>query len=142
MFGFFGAKTGHLPFATADGDYDPTIGVRRLAEVYSPQDVDENPTLADFTRAALEVLSTNKKGFWLMVEAGEVDWANHDDNLDNSIGAVISGDAAFRAVADWVEKHDCWRETAVILTADHGHYFHLTDPQALLIAPPPSGAAP
>lgn len=135
LFGFYGAKTGHLPFATADGHYDPVIGVRRLAEVYSPQDLSENPTLADMARAALTVLSTNKNGFWLMIEAGEVDWANHDDNLDNSIGAVVHGDRAFRAVAEWAEEHQCWDETAVILTADHGHYLHLIDPQVILGTP-------
>ena len=70
-----------------------------------------------------------------MIEAGEVDWANHDDNLDNSIGAVVHGDRAFRAVADWAEEHGCWDQTAVILTADHGHYLHLTDPQAILGTP-------
>ena len=32
-----------------------------------------------------------------MIEAGDVDWANHANNIDNSIGAVISGDDAFRA---------------------------------------------
>ena len=84
LLGFYGTATAHLPFATADGGYDPTIGVRRLAEVYSPADLDENPTLADMSQAALTVLSTNKAGFWLMIEAGDVDWANHDDNLDNS----------------------------------------------------------
>jgi len=138
LLGFFGAKTGHLPFKTADGDYNPTIGVKRTAEEYTPADRDENPTLAEMTSAALKVLSTNKTGFWLMIEAGEVDWANHDDNLDNSIGAVASGDDAFRAVADWAEANHCWDQTAVILTADHGHYLHLVKPQELL---PPANTA-
>ena len=31
-----------------------------------------------------------KDGFWLMIEAGEIDWAAHDDNIDNLIGAVNS----------------------------------------------------
>jgi alkaline phosphatase len=131
LFGLFGAKTGHLPFATADGRFDPTIGVRRLAEAYSPADVAENPTVADMSRAALAVLSANEKGFWLMIEAGDVDWANHDDNLDNSVGAVLNGDAAFRAVVEWVDEHRAWEQTAVIVTADHGHYLHISDPAAL-----------
>lgn len=138
LLGFFGAKTGHLPFQTANGDYNPTIGVKRTAEEYTPADREENPTLADMTKAALKVLSTNKTGFWLMIEAGEVDWANHDDNLDNSIGAVLSGDDAFRAVTAWAEANHCWDETAVILTADHGHYLNLTNPKVLL---PDSAAA-
>ncbi len=30
-----------------------------------------------------------------MVESGDVDWANHANNLDSSIGAVFAGDEAF-----------------------------------------------
>ncbi len=138
LLGFFGVKLGHLPFRTADGNYDPTIGILRLAETYTPTDVTENPTLADLTEAALTVLETNPKGFWLMIEPGDVDWANHDDNLDNSVGAVLSGDEAFRVVTSWVEKRSAWHETVVIVTADHGPYLCITDPQALV--PPVAGS--
>jgi alkaline phosphatase len=142
LFGLFGHFPGfgdsHLPFATADGRYDPTTGLRG-SEVYSAADIAENPTLAEMTEAALTVLERNPKGFWLMIEAGEVDWANHDNNLDNSIGAVKSGVAAFQTVVDWVERHDAWEETAVIVTADHGHYLFLTRPEALL-DPTPTAA--
>ena len=107
-------------------------GMAGKAETYSAAEIDENPTLADLTRAALTVLETDPDGFWLMVEAGDVDWANHDDNLDNSIGAVLSGDAAFQAIVEWVETRSGWDETAVIVTADHGHYLVLEQPEALL----------
>jgi alkaline phosphatase len=93
--------------------------------------------------AALDVLATNPKGFWLMIEAGDVDWANHDDNVDNSIGAVCSGDDAFRAVTQWAEKNGCWDETVVIVTADHGHLLVLDEPEAIAAAgrgSPASGA--
>ncbi len=134
LFGYFGVASGHLPFQTADGKYDPAPGVRE-GEVYSEADVMENPTLADMTRSALAVLEHNPHGFWMMVESGDVDWANHDDNLDNSIGAVLSGDDAFRAIVEWVERHKAWDETVVLVTADHGHMLNLTKPEALL---PPS----
>ncbi|HWB08287.1 MAG TPA: alkaline phosphatase [Pirellulales bacterium] len=132
LLGFFGVRTGHLPFRTADGKYNPAPGVAMISEFYSDADVAENPTLADMTRAALEVLATNERGFWLMVEAGDVDWANHDDNLDSSIGAVLSGDDAFQAITQWAERNDCWEQTAVIVTADHGHYLVLDNPAALI----------
>lgn len=122
----------HLPFQTADGDYQPAPGLKGKAEVYSEADREENPTLAELTESALDVLSQNKKGFWLLVEAGDVDWANHDNNLDNSIGAVKSGDDAFKVITDWVEKNSNWDETVVILTADHGHYLHIDQPEALI----------
>ncbi len=132
LFGFYGAVKGHLPFATADGDFKPTIGRLEKFEAYTDADLNENPTLADMTASALAVLSQNQKGFWLMVEAGDVDWANHDNNLDNSIGAVNSGDKAFKVITDWVEQHSNWNETVVILTADHGHFMWLDKPEGLI----------
>jgi alkaline phosphatase len=141
LFGYFGVKRGHLPYETADGKYDPTHSVKAPPEVYSEADLNENPTLADFATAALTVLSTNKNGFWLMVESGDVDWANHANNIDNSIGAVNSGDKAFKAVCKWIESHGGWDDTAIILTADHGHYFFLEKPEALLPADTSATAA-
>lgn len=137
LLGFYGVgKTKHLPFATADGKYDPTIGRagKDKIEKYTAEDLVENPKLTDMTAAAIEVLSQNKQGFWLMVESGDVDWANHDNNLDSSIGAVHSGDAAIKTITDWVEQHSNWNESLLIVTADHGHYLVLEQPQ-LLIAP-------
>lgn len=131
LFGFYGGKGGHLPYATADGKYDPTRGVSN-AERYSEKDRIENPTLAEMTTAALTVLETNEKGFYLMIEAGDVDWANHNNNIDDSIGAVYCGEAAFQSVVDWVEKNSNWDETSLVLTADHGHMFVLDDPRALM----------
>jgi alkaline phosphatase len=131
-----GAYAGHLPYQTANGDYEPAIGRSKKAEVYTEEDVRQNPTLAEMTSAALRVLSVKEQGFWLMVEAGDVDWANHDNNLDNSIGAVFSGDDAVREITDWVEQHSNWKESVLIVTADHGHYLFLDRPE-LLIDPTP-----
>lgn len=135
LFGMFGvgdARGSHLPFRTADGRYNPTVGVGAAAEVYHPSDVYENPSLADMTRAALTVLERRSDRFWLMIEPGDVDWANHANNIDNSVGAVKSGDDAFRAVVEWVQRRDAWQETAVIVTADHGHYLVLDKPEMLV----------
>ena len=83
------------------------------------------------TVAALDVLAAKEKPFWLMVEAGDVDWASHGNDIDAAIGAVKSGDAAFRAITGWVEAHGGWDDTAVIVTSDHGHMFVLEKPEAL-----------
>lgn len=133
LLGFFGVGSakGHLPFATANGDYQPTIGRAKTAEKYASADLVENPTLAELTTAALTVLQARPRGFWLMVEPGDVDWANHDNNLDNAIGAVNSGDAAVRVITDWVRQHSNWNESLMILTADHGHYLNLARPELL-----------
>ncbi len=108
--------------------------MKNTAEEYSPADLHENPRLPDIALAALNVLSKNPHGFWLMIEAGDVDWGNHDDNIDDSIGAVLDGDEAVKAVTDWTEAHGGWEDTVLIVTADHGHYFHLTKPETIAAA--------
>jgi len=132
LFGFFGAKGGHLPFATANEDFKPVRDVRD-AEVYSPEDLNENPSLSSMTEAAIAVLETNSKGFWLMVEAGDVDWANHANNVDNSIGSVLAGDRAVSSIFSWIESHNAWAESLVVVTSDHGHYLNITDPSVFAI---------
>lgn len=142
LLGFFGNGNfnGHLPFATADGRYDPVKGQAKKSEEYTPADLLENPTLAEMTSAALTYLDRSDKPFWLMVEAGDVDWANHDDNIDCSIGAVNTGDQAVRVLTDWVEANSNWNESLLIVTADHGHMLNLTKPE-LLYSTPQSVAA-
>jgi len=141
LFGLFGTAEGNLPYRTADGGLDPVAGrddlpsADRLRKKYTPlapyaaADIDENPTLAEMTEAALEVLGSRGR-FWLMVEAGDVDWAAHANNIDTCIGAVKSGDEAFRSVVRWIERRRAWDDAVVIVTSDHGHLFVLTDPAA------------
>ena len=80
------------------------------------------------------VLSSRSDRIWLIVEAGDVDWANHQNNIDNSIGAVLSGDEAFQAVATWIEKNMGWDKSVVLVTSDHGHYLVLDRPEGLIDA--------
>jgi alkaline phosphatase len=140
LFGFFGngSFNGHLPFATADGRFDPIRGQAKKFETYTPSDLLENPTLGEMTSAALRYLDRKDTPFWLMVESGDVDWANHDDNIDNSIGAVNAGDQAVRVIAGWVEANSNWSESLLIVTADHGHMLNITQPELLYSVPQPA----
>jgi alkaline phosphatase len=131
LLGFYGTPGGNLPYQTANGDFEPAPGRNGKTIIYTPEDIPENPTLAEMTAAAIRVLEANRNAFWLLVEAGDVDWANHDNNLDNSIGAVASGDAAVRVITDWVEQHSNWNESLLIVTADHGHFLVLDRPELL-----------
>jgi alkaline phosphatase len=142
LLGYFGVGgdqsyvTGHLPFASADGDFKPAPGIDKKPIEYTAADLDENPILADMAEAALKVLSSDDGPFWLMVEAGDVDWANHSHNVDASIGAVNSGDRAVKVVTDWVEKNSNWDESVMILTGDHGHYLVVDRPECLICTEP------
>ena len=138
LFGVFGrAGLDHLPYRTADGRYDPRPSIGRLgipapAEPYSPADRVEQPTLARMTEAALTVLARRPdQPFALFIEAGDVDFALHANNLDNAIGAVYSGEDAVRAVIRWVEANSNWDDSLLLVSSDHGHYLVVDDPQAL-----------
>jgi alkaline phosphatase len=89
------------------------------AEPLNPQ----VPTLAVMTRAALNVLAQNPKGFFLMVEGGAVDWACHEHQLGRMIEEELDFDAAVAAAVKWVESHGGWENTLFIVTGDHetGH---------------------
>ena len=133
LFGFYGKTAfNHLPYRTADGGFDPVAGIAGKPDKYTADDLVETPKLVDLTNAALKVLG-NKPGrpFALFVEAGDVDFALHDNNLDNAIGAVLSGDDAVKAIIAWVEKNSNWDDAALIVTADHGHYLVIDDPAAI-----------
>lgn len=77
------------------------------------------PTLETMTRAALNVLDDNPSGFFLMVEGGAIDWANHARQPGRMIEEQIDFNRAIEAVVHWVESHSSWEETLLIVTADH-----------------------
>lgn len=135
LFGYFGVSGGHLPFQTADGKFDPVVSAKSSgpvdAEQYTAEDLHENVTLAQMSVAALDTLQAKGERWWLMIESGDVDWANHSNNIDNSIGAVLSGDQAFHEVTKWIEANGGWDDTCLILTADHGHYLVIDQPETL-----------
>jgi len=138
LFGFFGRDgLDHLPYQTTDGRYNPapslsSTGELRPAETYTAADQIEQPTLAQMTKAALTVLDAGRdQPFALFVEAGDVDFALHANNLDNAIGAIYSGEEAVRAVIRWVESHSNWDDSVLIVSSDHGHYLVVDNPQAL-----------
>jgi len=77
------------------------------------------PDLALMSRAALRVLDNKPHGFFLMIEGGAVDWANHRNQPGRMIQEQIDFVQAVEAVVQWVEANSNWDETLLILTADH-----------------------
>lgn len=78
------------------------------------------PSLVEMTRTALQILEKNKKGFFLLVEGSQVDWANHQNNLQYMISEIIEFERAVAAVLDWIaQKRSRKNETLVIVVPDH-----------------------
>lgn len=77
------------------------------------------PSLAEMTSKAIDILSKNDKGFVLMVEAGRIDHAHHDGNAWRALTETIALDEAVKTALAKVNLDD----TLVIVTADHSHVF-------------------
>jgi alkaline phosphatase len=68
------------------------------------------------TTAALDFLSADPDGFFLMVEGSQIDWAGHYNQAKYLIGEMADFDFAIQAALDFAEKDG---NTLVIVTADH-----------------------
>ena len=101
------------------------------------REINENPTLADLTKAALTVLGKDKDGFWLMVEGGDIDWSAHDDNMDNLIGTMNDFDKAVQQVITWINNNGGWSKNLLLVTADHDHYLTLNNDFVSKLTPNP-----
>ena len=76
-------------------------------------------SLATAAQAALTVLSQDEDGFFLMVEAGAVDWAGHANQTTRVIEEQLEFNRTVETVDAWVEANSSWDETLVIITGDH-----------------------
>jgi alkaline phosphatase len=65
---------------------------------------------------AIELLSRNEKGFFLMIEGSMIDDGGHDNQLDRMMEEVHDFDRTVGKVLQWAAKDG---ETLVVVTADH-----------------------
>lgn len=84
-----------------------------------PKDTAGEPSLSEMATKATDILANNKKGYFLMVEAGRIDHAHHEGNAFRALREAIELSNAVRAVASKVNLE----ETLIIVTADHSHTF-------------------
>lgn len=105
------------------GDADKMVLIQKDGTDASslPYAIDRNEgdmTLAQITESAIDFLSRdNKKGFFLMVEGGKIDWACHSNDPATMVKEVIDMDNAVRVAYEFYKKHP--KETLIVITADH-----------------------
>lgn len=74
-------------------------------------------SLAEMTRAGITAMQNNEKGFFLMVEAGKIDWACHANDTVATIHDVFAlSDAVSEALA-FAKEHP--EDTLIVVTGDH-----------------------
>jgi alkaline phosphatase len=101
-----------------------TAGTDKLLGLFSrgamAYEIDRNPEkephIAEMTQAALDILSKNPNGFFLMVEGGKIDWANHGHDVAGSVYDTIAFDKAVKLAVDFATKNP---DTLVIVVDDH-----------------------
>ncbi|MEP5039845.1 alkaline phosphatase, partial [Roseibium sp.] len=119
------AKAAGIQYVYDDGTFGaarfdgsaPVLGLFEASHMQYEADRSGEPSLAEMTEAAIKALQGNENGFFLTVEAGRVDHANHAGNLAR---VVRDGVAFAEAVARADELTDD-ADTLIIVTADHEH---------------------
>ncbi|WP_267879282.1 alkaline phosphatase [Methylobacillus glycogenes] len=80
-------------------------------------DTGKEPSLAQMTGKAVDILKKNPKGFFLMVEAGRIDHGHHANNAYRALTDTIALSDAVKEALSKVDLND----TLIIVTADHSH---------------------
>lgn len=115
LFGLFGA---------GDPSFAPPIPIDSPGQPAFFRSTTEDPSLEAASVAALEVLSQNPAGFFLMVEQADIDRANHANDFAWMIGCVHDLDDAVAAMVAFVDRPGDeveWSNTTLIVTADHAN---------------------
>ncbi|RYG42619.1 alkaline phosphatase [bacterium] len=107
--------------ATRDwnGDGKTDGADNKVAPLYGDPFLTTVPDLGTMATGALNVLSKNPKGFFLMVEGGAVDHANHFNWPARSVEEAIAFFRTVETVSGWIERHGGWRRNLLVVTTDH-----------------------
>ena len=87
-----------------------------LADEGLPEADKRDYSLGDLISLALKHLTANEKGFLLLVEGAQIDWAGHDEDADYLLSEMDDFSTALKVAIDYAEKEG---NTLVIATADH-----------------------
>ena len=91
---------------------------RRQLKKGSVEKFPDQPDLVAQTRTALDILSRNPNGFFLMVESGRIDKYAHSLDWERSVYDTIMLDNAVKAAKDFAGTRD---DTLIIVVPDHAH---------------------
>ncbi|MDG2944421.1 alkaline phosphatase [Exercitatus varius] len=78
----------------------------------------DQPDLTDMTKTALDILSKNPEGFFLVVESALIDKAAHSLDWERSMASTIMLDQSVEIAKKFAESHP---DTLILVTGDHTH---------------------
>jgi len=86
------------------------------------RDPAKEPSLAEMTTKAMDLLSKKTNGYFLMVEGGRIDHALHATNAKRALQDTVAFDNAIKAAIDKARETDPeLTRTLIVVTADHDH---------------------
>uniref|UniRef100_H2Z2U9 Alkaline phosphatase n=1 Tax=Ciona savignyi TaxID=51511 RepID=H2Z2U9_CIOSA len=88
-------------------------------EVDRSSDGAGEPSLAEMTSKAIEILQKDDDGFFLLVEGGRIDHSHHGGNAYKALHEVLAFDDAIAKGVEMTSESD----TLIVVTADHSHTF-------------------
>ena len=98
----YNVKTGKLAGLTAEEHNDPY-----------PKRV---MSLPRSTETAVNILSQNKKGFFIMIEGSQIDWGGHQNNTGYLVREMLDFDQSIGKALEFAANDG---ETLIVVTADH-----------------------
>lgn len=99
------------------GNMDGTLDQKFLGKGTVP-DFPNQPDIPEMMQAALDVLSKNENGFFLMVEGALIDKYEHPLDFERAFIDTITFDKAVGIARRFAETHP---DTLIVVTADHTH---------------------
>ena len=93
-----------------------SIGQFDCDTLWQGKDNGDQPTLSELAVEAIDILSQDEDGFFMMLEAAHIDKRSHDQDGNGAMQAVLEFDNVVDVVLDYAEKDG---NTLVIITADH-----------------------
>jgi alkaline phosphatase len=88
-------------------------------EIDRKNDEPNNISLAEFTRKGIEVIydASNPYGFFMAIEGGKIDWANHANDARSALDDTLAFDDAVAQAVAFYNQHP--NDTLIIVTSDH-----------------------
>lgn len=95
---------------------DQKYGFLMAPDGMPPMQEGRGDFLPEATQMALDYLSQDENGFFLMSEGSQIDWGGHNNNFEYIIEEVKDFDKTLGVALDFAEKDG---NTLVVVTADH-----------------------
>lgn len=100
------------------GNLNTILDIKFLKENGATKNFPDQPELPDMAKTALDILSKNKDGFFLMVESAHIDKASHPLDWERAVMSTIMLDKVVKMALDFQKENP---DTLIIAVGDHTH---------------------